>query len=287
MLSLGKRVRMSRLLREHTNSCIICALDHGLTSPVFLSGLFDTKARMTEAIAGGAHVFMVSPGFAERTFGALRPDTSLAIMLTASASGRIGGSAIAPIGSVEYAVRLGADAVVVYCALATPTEDQMISYVAAVGEACDRFGMPFIAEAEWPNAYDGLETVEGTLGPEYLKRNARICAELGADIVKVNWSGDAASFAEIIAACNSPVVVAGGSLISDSALLDRFEQAVKAGAIGCSVGRNIFQHAYPEAITRAIARVFRDKWSARQAMDELQEALKSRPELRDGVHQPA
>jgi DhnA family fructose-bisphosphate aldolase class Ia len=51
------------------------------------------------------------------------------------------------------------------------------------------------------------------------------------------------------------------------------EQAIAAGAIGCSVGRNIFMHRSPEAITRALARVIREKWSADKALSALQEEL--------------
>jgi DhnA family fructose-bisphosphate aldolase class Ia len=100
--------------------------------------------------------------------------------------------------------------------------------------------------------------------------------ELGADIVKVNWSGDAESFGEIIQACNAPVVIAGGTVISDKELLDRFERVREVGAIGCSVGRNIFQHKNPRAITLAISRVFHDRWRAKEAFDELREALKEK-----------
>ena len=53
----------------------------------------------------------------------------------------------------------------------------------------------------------------------------------------------------------------------------RMQQAVAVGAIGCSVGRNIFQHANPTAITRALCRVIREKWSARDALAELAETV--------------
>jgi DhnA family fructose-bisphosphate aldolase class Ia len=49
------------------------------------------------------------------------------------------------------------------------------------------------------------------------------------------------------------------------------EAAAAAGAIGCSVGRNIFMHRSPEAITRALSRVIRERWSADKAHDELVE----------------
>jgi fructose-bisphosphate aldolase/2-amino-3,7-dideoxy-D-threo-hept-6-ulosonate synthase len=154
----------------------------------------------------------------------------------------------------------------------------MITYASQVAEACARLGMPFIAEAEYPNAYERLDQMESDLGPEYLLRNARLCAELGADIVKVNWSGDEASFADIVRACGVPVVVAGGSLVPDEELLMRCERAARAGAAGCSVGRNIFQHDSPTAITRAICRVMRDRWSAEDALRELREESTAKPQ---------
>jgi len=265
----GKKIRLNRLIQAETNTCLICAIDHGMTSPQFLSGLYDTGARVREAIAGGANVLMLGRGMAKKFCHLFHRDTSLALMLTASAGGRPSGALITPIGSVEEALRIGADAVVVYVALAGDNEPEAITYVSKIGEACELLGMPFIAEAEYPNAYQSLQTMQGALGAEYLKRNARLCAELGADIVKVNWSGDQKSFAEIVQACDCPVVLAGGTLISDAELLTRMQQVRDVGAIGCSVGRNVFQHQNPEAITAAISRVFRDKWPAKKAFQEL------------------
>ena len=134
--------------------------------------------------------------------------------------------------------------------------------------------MPFIAEAEFPTTYASVEALKEQYGFEYLRRNVRLCAELGADIVKTNWPGDAESFAKLVEATSGiPVVLAGGSRLEDKELLVRMEQAVSAGAIGCSVGRNIFMHASPEAITRALSRVIRERWSAEKAYDELQQEL--------------
>jgi DhnA family fructose-bisphosphate aldolase class Ia len=270
----GKKIRLNRLIQGETNTCLICAIDHGMTSPQFLGGLYDTGARVREAIAGGANVLMLGRGMAKKFCHLFRRDTSLALMLTASAAGRPSGAIITPIGSVEEALRIGADAVVVYVALAGDNEPEAITYVSKIGETCELLGMPFIAEAEYPNAYQSLKTMQGALGADYLKRNARLCAELGADIVKVNWSGDQKSFAEIVRACDRPVVLAGGSLISDAELLTRMQQVRDVGAIGCSVGRNIFQHQNPEAMTAAISRVFRDKWPAKRALQELVSKLK-------------
>jgi len=273
--STGKLIRLQRLIETEKNTCLIVAIDHGMTSPRFLPGLVDTGLRVEQAIAGGANVLMLGRGMAKMHARHFRRDTSLALMLTASAAGRPSGATITPIGSVEEALRIGADAVVVYVALAGDDEPGAITFLSRVGETCEFKGMPLIAEAEYPNAYQNLDSMSESLGPEYLKRNARLCAELGADIVKVNWSGSPTSFEEIVRACGKPVVLAGGSRITDLELLTRMHQARTAGAVGCSVGRNVFEHPSPQAMTAAISRIFRDGWPAHQAHQELQAALRA------------
>jgi len=273
MHSLGKEIRLKRLIRQESNSSVICALDHGMTSPTFLSGLRDMKARVREAQAGGANVFMLSKGFARIVVDELQRETSFAMMLSAAAAGCPKPNIIVEIGKVEEALRLGADAVVVYVALNGENEPEMINFVARVGGECERLGMPFIAEAEYPSAYASLDTLREEYGYEYLLRNSRLCAELGADIVKTNWPGDADLFAKIVEATKVPMVVAGGTLVSDEELLKRMELAMQAGAIGCSVGRNIFQHENPFAMTRALARVIHERWPAKDALEELRATL--------------
>ena len=280
-VDVGKRIRLGRLIDSRTNSCMICALDHGLTSPTFLDGLFQSRDRAREVIAGGANVLMLSRGMAKQVVEELTPATSVALMLSASAACRQEGPVVTPIGSVEEALRLGADAVVVYVALAGANEDEIITYVAGVGEACDRLGMAFIAEAEFPNAYQTLHEQASAFGAEYLTRNARLCVELGADIVKVNWSGSVESFKAVVRAAGVPVVVAGGTVQGEDEFLTRMAGATEAGAIGVSVGRNVFQHRNPEAMMRAIRRVMVERVSCADALRE----LKAAPTTRTGASQ--
>ncbi|MEO8322955.1 MAG: fructose-bisphosphate aldolase [Actinomycetota bacterium] len=222
---------------------------------------------------GGANVIMMSKGMIERFSGSFKPDTSFAMLLTASALGAEE-RPVVRIGEVEEALRHGADAVVVFVALGGESEPDMIRFVARVGEDCERLGIPFIAEAEFPTTYAPIEDLNDQYGVEYLLRNVRLCVELGADIVKTNWSGDQGSFARVVAATSGvPVVLAGGSQVTDMELLTRMRMAIDVGAIGCSIGRNIFLHDHPEALTRALARVIREGWSAEDAMAELKQAV--------------
>jgi fructose-bisphosphate aldolase / 2-amino-3,7-dideoxy-D-threo-hept-6-ulosonate synthase len=273
MTSTGKQIRLNRLIQAETQSAVIYAFDHGMTSPQLLPGLLHAPEQVRRGIAGGANVLMLSRGIIRQVAGEFRRDTSLALMLTASASGRPGGNVISPVGSVEEALRLGADAVVVFVALGTEQEADMISYLSDVGEACEQLGMPLIAEAEYPTTYQSLDTLASQYGVDYLLRNARMCAELGADIVKTNWTGDTNSYRYLVEATGVPVVVAGGSLVSDKELLERMEAARAAGAVGCSVGRNIFEHRDPEGITRAICMIWREKRPAIEALAWLEDRL--------------
>jgi DhnA family fructose-bisphosphate aldolase class Ia len=268
-VSLGKTIRLKRVI-DPAGVAIICALDHGMTSPEFLDPLADVRARAGEAVSGGANVLMLSKGMSRFAEPAFRPDTALALLLSASAQPGLGRPEVVAVAEVEEAGRLGADAVVLFVALGGEDEAEMIERVGEVGEACEREGVPFIAEAEFPTTYAAVEDLATEYGFEYLRRNVRLCAELGADIVKTNWPGDGERFASLVAAAGGvPLVLAGGSRISDEELLARMEAAMAAGAIGCSVGRNVFMHERPEAITRALARVIRERRSAEDALAEL------------------
>ena len=263
-------MRLKRVI-DPAGVSIICALDHGMTSPTFLEPLADIGARTAEVVAGGANVIMMSKGMIRLAEPAFSPTTSLALLLSASANpadppardrpDRPGGGGRPPRGRRRGAVHgpgrrhRGRD---------DPT-------LAGIGRECAAMGMPLIAEAEFPTTYAAVEQLKEQYGFEYLRRNVRLCAELGADIVKTNWPGDGESFARLVeAAAGIPLVLAGGSRLGDRELLQRMEAATAAGGIGCSVGRNIFMHRSPEAITRALSRVIRERWSADKAFEELQ-----------------
>jgi DhnA family fructose-bisphosphate aldolase class Ia len=268
-VSLGKRVRLKRVIDGHGVS-VICALDHGMTSPQFPAPLADIEARVREAVAGGANAIMVSKGMCRMAEPGFAPDTAVCVLLSASSRPQNDRPDIVAIAQVEEALRLGADAVVLYVSLEGDDEPMMLRTLADAGRECERLGIPLIAEAEFPTTYASVEGLAQRYGFEYLQRNVRMCAELGADLIKTNWPGDGESFGRLVECAGGlPTVLAGGSRISDSELLERQEAAMAVGAIGCSVGRNIFMHDDPQAITRALSRVIRERVSATEALSEL------------------
>ena len=272
-MQLGKSMRLKRVI-DPAGVSVICALDHGMTAPTFLEPLSDIEQRTREAVTGGANVIMMSKGMIRYAVDAFSPTTSLALLLSASANPGEARPAVIQIAQVEEASRLGADAVVLFTALGGENEAGMIRILSEVGRESALLGVPLIAEAEFPTTYASVEELSERYGFEYLRRSVRLCAELGADIVKTNWPGDEDAFGKLVRAVNGvPVVLAGGSRVEDEELLRRMECAMQAGAIGCSVGRNIFMHRSPAAITRALSRVIRDRWPARKALAELEQEV--------------
>jgi len=274
-VNIGKSMRLRRIMDSQTGTTVMFAFSHGTSAPDVLPGL-ENPTRVVEAAAsGGADCVFLAPGLIEAV-GDVVTTTSLGVAVKVSATASRGGKPYQEVltTSIERSLELGADAVVALIPFAPENEPDVIALTATLGEACGRWGMPFIAEAEYPNSYYGTENFADTWGVPYLKRSARLCAELGADIVKSNWTGSVDTFAQIVESVPVPVVVAGGSRVSDLDLLQNLQAAREAGAMGCSVGRNIFQHPAPERMVRAIAAVFKDGAGAQEAFDrELREVV--------------
>src|SRR5207245_3463439 len=115
---------------EHAGSSVICALNHGMTSPQFLEPLADIATRTAEAVAGGANVIMMSKGMIRLAEPAFAPTTSLALLLSASANPEQGEPEVVQIAEVEEASKLGADAVVLFTALGGQNEPGMVRMLA-------------------------------------------------------------------------------------------------------------------------------------------------------------
>ncbi len=85
-------------------------------------------------------------------------------------------------------------------------------------------------------------------------------------IVKVNYTGSTESFREVVNGCTVPVVIAGGEKVeTDDELFTMVDDALKAGAAGASIGRNAFQHANPQRVVGAIAKMVHENATIAQA----------------------
>jgi fructose-bisphosphate aldolase/2-amino-3,7-dideoxy-D-threo-hept-6-ulosonate synthase len=168
-------------------------------------------------------------------------------------------------GSVEEALRLGADGVSLHINVGGKEEPEMLEQLGKIADGCHQWNMPLLAMM-----YPRGENVKNPHDPEIVGHVARIGAELGADIVKTLYTGDIDSFAKIVKSTPVPVVIAGGPKAkTDSDILQMTEDAMKAGAKGVTYGRNIFAHKNPAQMVEALGAIIFRKESAKEAAKKI------------------
>ncbi len=261
---LGKSVRLERIFNRNTGRTIIVPMDHGVTvGPIY--GLVDLPGTVNKVADGGANAVLMHKGLPRCTHRGYGKDVGLIVHLSASTSIATLPNAKSLVGTVEDALRLGADAVSVHVNLGDETERYMLEDLGKVTSRAVEWGMPVLAMM-----YARGPKVQNEFAPEIVGHCARVGMELGADVVKVNYTGDMDSFADVCEACCVPVVIAGGpKMDSDRALVEMVHDSVKAGGSGLSMGRNVFQHARPDLLVTALHGVVHSEWTVDQAMEVL------------------
>jgi fructose-bisphosphate aldolase / 2-amino-3,7-dideoxy-D-threo-hept-6-ulosonate synthase len=261
----GKTIRMNRILES--GRAVIVPMDHGVSEGP-IEGLADMGRMVSLVEKGGASAVLLHRGVVK----SLRAAPKCGIIMHLSAGTKLGTDKNRKVlvSSVEQAVRLGADAISIHVNIGgCDTESDMLCDLGEMADECDATGMPLLAMT-----YARGKNANGT--PEEIAHVARVGGELGADIVKCPYTGDVRSMRLVTEGCPVPVVIAGGPKCeNDYEVLKMVEDAMTAGAIGISLGRNIFQHSRPDLMTAALRAVIVDGVSAKQAASILSGYVKT------------
>ncbi len=259
----GKSIRMERIIDRNDRRTIIVPMDHGVTvGPI--DGLIDMGNTVDMVAEGGANAVLGHLGLALHGHRGKGRDIGLILHLSASTMLVCDPNAKVLVNTVRRAVRMGADAVSIHINIGAETEAQMLRDLGAVSDDCGYWGMPLVAMM-----YPRGPKIEDECDVEVVKLAARVGAELGADLVKTNYTGDPESFAQVVEGCTVPVIIAGGTKGDDTHILKCIEGAMQAGAAGISIGRNAFQHENPRAFVRAAAMIVHENKSANEAAEYL------------------
>ncbi len=264
---IGKAIRMERITHRSDGRTVIVPMDHGVTlGPI--DGLIDMPTAVNNVAEGGADAVLGHVGLPRMGHRGYGRDVGLIIHLSASTTLGPDPNHKVLVSSVERAIKYGADAVSVHVNLGAVDESIMLRDLGEVAMACEEWQMPLVAMV-----YTRGEKVESEYDVSVVKHAARVAAELGADIVKVNYTGSEESFREVVEGCGGDkpdgikVVIAGGEKTdTDQELLDMVDGAIKAGASGVSIGRNAFQHQAPEKIVAAIVGLVHGGMTVDQAL---------------------
>ncbi len=244
----GKQIRMERIIDRNSGNAVIIPVDHGMSvGPI--EGLKDMRRTIDGISRGGATAVVMHKGIVPYGHRSSGHDIGLILHLSASTNMGTTSDEKVLVASVEEGIKLGADAVSVHLNIGSDTEPSMLHDIGGVSRKCMEWGMPLLAMA-----YPRGPGIKDPFDVDLVKHCARVAVELGADLVKTNYTGDPDSFREVVEGAMAPVVIAGGPKIaSDKELLTIVRESLDAGGKGVSIGRNVFQHRNVEGMTKAIS----------------------------------
>ncbi|WP_049972643.1 2-amino-3,7-dideoxy-D-threo-hept-6-ulosonate synthase [Haladaptatus cibarius] len=238
----------ARLARIGTDGRILnVPMDHGITIGA-TPGLKRIEDTIDAVTRGGADSVLTQKGLARR----VHPNKNgkgYIIHLNASTTLGPDTNDKRVTGTVAEAVRLGADAVSLHMNVGSDSEPKQIEQLAGITRDAAEYGMPVLAMtyARGPGVDEDNADQAG--------HAVRLAEEVGADVAKTGYTGSAQSFKEVVNSTELPVIMAGGNPQSDRDMLENVRGAMDAGAAGVSMGRSIFQHEDPEAMTRAVSSI--------------------------------
>jgi putative autoinducer-2 (AI-2) aldolase len=248
----GLQNRLSRIIKPHNNRALMLAVDHGY----FLGPTekLEEPKKVIAPLLKYCDSFMVTRGV-QRTSVDATSDTPMVLRVS-------GGSSI--IGddlsqeditvSLEEAIRLNASAVAMSIFVGSKYEYQSIVNLGKLVSEAEKYGIPVLA----------VTAVGKELGKDarYLSLACRIAAEQGAHIVKTYYCDN---FEKVVESCPVPIIVAGGKKIPERDALQLTYNAIKAGAVGLDMGRNIWQSEHPVAMIKAARSIIHGNSNVDQA----------------------
>ena len=216
-------------------------LEHGPSSD-FNEKNVDPSYIMDIAAKGGFNGVVFQKGVAERFYDGKVP---LIVKLNGKSSLPKGEPVSRQVCSVEQAVSLGAKGVGYTIYLGSEHEPRMFSEFGEIQEEAHERGIPAIA---W--VYPRGAGIQNDTSKETVAYAARAGLELGADAVKIKYTGDPESFSWAVkAAAGVRVFMSGGPKApTDDDFLRQVEGVIRAGGTGLAVGRNVWQNQDPLAM---------------------------------------
>lgn len=253
-LDWGMQNRLARIFDPASGRTVMLAIDHGyFQGPT--SGLERVDLRIVPLVPF-ADALMLTRGILRSS---IPSSATKAVVLRASG----GPSILKELSNeqiavdIEDAVRLNAAAVAVQVFIGGEFETQSVHNMTRLVDAGVRYGIPVL----------GVTAVgkDMTRDARYIRLACRICAELGAHIVKTYYIPE--GFETVTASCPVPVVMAGGKKLPEQDALDMAYKAVQEGAAGVDMGRNIFQSDAPAAMIQAVRKVVHENVRPKEAFE--------------------
>ena len=244
-MNTGKMIRWKHIFRDD-GKAVIVAMDHSMRRNV--PGLENYLDTVKKVAAGGADAILISYGNMVTLAKDLPRNLGYIISIPAPPRADF----------VEEASIAGADGLK-FTHFGSLT-DANLNNLQPIAAACEKYGILFMPEVVPQD--DKRKTLY-----DQVASAARLGQEAGGDFIKTAYTGSVASFREVTNNCPIPVVILGGEKMdSDRELLQVVKECIEAGGAGTCMGRNVFQHKDPKAITAAICKIVHDGSSVESAL---------------------
>lgn len=254
----GMRNRIARLINPKTNRAVWLAVDHGY----FLGPLskLEEPGKTIKPLLEFTDALMLTRGILRNCVDA---GIGIPIILRVSGGNSIVGPALSDEGiqtCMEEAIRLNASAAAISIYIGTEHEGQTLLALGALVNEGQRYGMPVLAVTAVGKELEKRDA-------RYLSLSCRIAAELGAQAVKTYYCED---FEKVVKGCPVPLVIAGGpKLNTELDALKLAYNAIKEGACGVDMGRNIWQSDNAIGMIKAIRAIVHENASVKEAAELL------------------
>lgn len=274
---IGKERRLNRIFKD--GKCIIVPLDDSLISGAKL-GLYNLDLKISElstAKPNGVLGYIGSLSLLSRRSS----DIPIILNLTASTE-RSSHTNKTLITDIQRALTMDVDAVAVHINITSIYESRMLEIVGKVSDECDKYGLPMML-ITYPrgeifgdkhqvadNNYSELRSKCSEKYTELVSHCVRIGFELGADIIKTQYTGSKSSFESVVQSAQGvPLLVAGGEMQEDYDLFSMCRDAIDAGAAGVCIGRNVFNRQSSQNILTVLKEIVINGISVEEAIDRI------------------
>ena len=253
-LDWGMKNRLSRIFNPHTSRTVMLAVDHG-----YFQGPTTGLERIDLTIVPlmpYADALMLTRGILRTT---VPPSLTKPIVMRCSG----GPSILKELSNeelavdIEDAIRMNVAAITLQVFIGGEYETRSVHNMTKLVDMGLRYGIPTMAVTAV-----GKKMVRDA---KYFRLACRICAELGANIVKTYYVPE--DFATVTASCPVPIVMAGGKKMPELDALTMAYNAIQQGAAGVDMGRNIFQSDAPESMIQAVGKLVHENLKPQEAYD--------------------
>lgn len=265
---LGKEVRMSRLVNPKSNKMMAITVDHATSRGIApLTGLHHVQDTIDKIILGRPDAMTLTKGIAEHCMW--NHAGEVAMLMKISNYSPVAPTKDTIFGTVDEAIRMGADAVSMGCMTLGDFQGEQFEAIGRVSEECMRKGMPLIG-----HVYPKGESVkpEDRTAWENIAYCVRSTCELGMDIIKTTYTGDPDSMAKVVATVPSTfrIVIQGGDACKTlDDYLQMTREAMDCGVGGVTMGRFVWDYKDVTALVIALRYIIHEGYSVKEAKELL------------------